>query len=301
MTAGSLGVAAFIGAVVCARVYRVTVPAGTLAGLAVTCATTAGYLAVPGDPPAPKLMLAAASCATASILAIRWIGSGLTVFATSATIGLLAAASACPGLIVPLGTAATGSILVATATAVLTSTTRLALWASRLPVPRLPDSSGGNSDDAACGADDALRAHAIATGLICGSSAAAALGAIVATSSATPVGALLAGVVGLAMTMRAGTHVDLIQSGALILSGTTSFAAAFIWSVNAAPQQAHWIALVAAAVAMGSARLSATAPPVTVSPIIRRSGELIEYAGLVAVIPLSCLLSGVFGAVRGLA
>ena len=301
LTAGAVGVTAFIGAVVCARVYRVTVPACALAGLAVMCATTAGYLAVPGDPTAPKLMLAASSCATGSILAIRWIGSGLTVFAASATIGLLVAAGACPGLIVPLGTAAAGSILAAIAMVVIALAARLALWASRLPVPRLPDSFGGNSDDAAYGADDALRAHALATGLVCGSSAAAAAGAIVATSAATPVGALFSTVVGLAMTLRAGTHVDLIQSGALILGGTTGFAAAFVWSVNAAPQQAHWIALIAAAVAAASARLSATAPTATVSPLIRRCGELIEYAALAAVIPLSCLLSGVFGAVRGMA
>jgi hypothetical protein len=102
------------------------------------------------------------------------------------------------------------------------------------------------------------------------------------------------------MTLRASTHVDLVQAGALILSGATSIAAAFVWSVDAQPQNAHWVALVAAAVAAGFSRLSAAAP-VNVSPLARRCGELIEYAALAAVIPLSCLLSGVFGAARGLA
>jgi type VII secretion integral membrane protein EccD len=232
---------------------------------------------------------------------MRWIGSGTTVFAATATFGVAAAAGACPGLAGPVPNGASGSILAATATAALTSATRLALLASRLPVPRLTDPSDRGSDESAYSDDDVLRAHAIATGLICGSSAAAALGAILAASGATPVGALFAVVVGLAMMLRAGTHVDLIQVGALFLGGATSVGAAFVWSVNALPREAHWIALAAAAVAAGSARLAATASPANVSPLVRRCGELIEYAALAAVVPLACLLSGVFGAVRGLA
>lgn len=38
----------------------------------------------------------------------------------------------------------------------------------------------------------------------------------------------------------------------------------------------------------------------TSSPLKRRCVELAEYAALAAVIPLACLVCGVFGAVRGL-
>jgi type VII secretion integral membrane protein EccD len=296
VTAGSLGVAGSIGALLCKRTYRGAAASPTLAGMAVMCAATAGYLAVPGDSTAPKLVLAAASCATASILAIRWIGSEMTIFAAVATFAVLAALGASPGLIVPLTTAGAGSMLAAAATTVVTSAGRLALWLGRLPVPRLEDPYGPE-----CRHDDALRAHAVATGLICGSSAAAALGATLASAGASPVGALFATVVGLVMTLRAGTHVDLIQSVALILCGTTSIVAAFVWSVDAQPHYAHWIALLAAALGAASMRLSATGAPAHISPLVRRCGELIEYVALAAVIPLTCLLSGVFGAVRGLA
>jgi type VII secretion integral membrane protein EccD len=294
--AGSLGVAAFIGAWLCKRADHGTAASPTLAGMAVMCAATAGYLAVPGDSTAPKLVLAAASCATASILAIRWIGCEVTIFAAVTTFAVLAAMGASPDLIVPLTTAGAGSILAAAATTVVTSAGRLALWASRLPVPPLQGPSGPECSD-----DDALRAHAVATGLICGSSAAAALGATLASVDATPVGAVFATVVGLVMVLRAGTHVDLIQSVALILCGTTSIVAAFVWSVNAHPHYAHWIALVAATLGAALTRLSATGAPAHLSPLVRRCGELIEYAALATVIPLTCLLSGVFGAVRDLA
>jgi type VII secretion integral membrane protein EccD len=300
MIAGSLGIAAFIGAVMCARVCSAPIAEATLAGLAVICATAAGYVSVPGDSTAPKLMLAAASCATASVLAIRWVGNVITVFVATATFGALIAVGTCPGLVAPLGTAATGSILAATAMAVLASAARIALSASRLPVPRLPDASGRSVDGTAYADDDVLRAHAMATGLICGSSVAAALGAVLAASGATPAGALFAIVVGLATALRAGSHVDLVQSGALMFSGAVCVAAAFVWSVNAWPQHAHWVALVAAAVAVVSVRLSATSAPPNVSPFARRCGDLIEYGALAAVIPLACLLSGVFGAVWGL-
>jgi type VII secretion integral membrane protein EccD len=298
--AGSLGIAAFIAAAICQRVYRADVAAATLAVLSIVGATAAGFLVVPGAAASPKLVLAAAGGATASILAIRCIDSNIIVFTATATFGVLGAAGCCPGLVVPLEPAATGSVIAAVATVIVASATRLALWAGRLPAPRLTDASGF-CDQAGAADRDVLRAHQIATGLICGSSAAVAGGAIVATSGTGSVCPVFAVVLGLAMTSRAGTHVDLLQVSALFVSGTTCFAVAFVWLVNARPQDAHWIAVVAAAVAAGSVRWSAGAVPINVSPVVRKCGELTEYAALAAVVPLTCLLSGAFGAVRGLA
>ena len=286
VVAGLLSAVALTAAVAAGRVYRDTSSAVTLGACSAALASVAAYLAVPGGATAPKLMLVGAVCATVSVLAARYVGTGAAGFTGVASFGFLSAAAACVRLIAPVGVAATGAVLAAAATGLLVVCPRLAIWAGRLPIP--PHGSR---------ADDARHVDAIITGLACGSSAAAALGAALAVQGSSFSGAAFAAAIGVTLVLRAGTHVDLAQVAALLLSGTTCFAVIFTWAVGMWPQHAHWIALGAAVIAAGSAASSSGAK--TASPPKRRCVELTEYAALASVVPLACWVCGVFAAVRG--
>ena len=62
------------------------------------------------------------------------------------------------------------------------------------------------------------------------------------------------------------------------------------------PEHAHWVSLLAAAA--GSPALSPLFG-LTVSPVVRRAVEIVEYLALAAVVPMACWVGGLYGLVRG--
>ncbi len=294
---GLLCACAFIVAVAYGRAYRDAVLTSALASCATAYAAMAGYLVVPGNAHAPKLTLAGAVGATVAVLAARHSRSGTAVFSAAAAFGYLASGAACAHLFVAAGVEATGAMLGAAATVMLAWSARLAMWAGRLRVPQLP---ADNADRRAVAAR-ARHTHEIVTGLVCGFSAAAGFGAILAAVGGDVSGAVFAVIVGLVLLLRMSTHVDLVQTAALMACGAACFVTVFLWSVGVWPRHANWIGLGAAAAAAGGALLLTAPPSATTSPLARRFVELAEYAALAAVIPAACWVCGVFGAVRGLA
>jgi ESX secretion system protein EccD len=303
MIAGLLCVSAFIAAVVCGRASRDTVTAPTLGSCACGYAAVAGYLVVPGDAEAPKLMLAGAVAATIAVLAARYTVSGTTVFTAAAAFCFSSAAAACAHVFVAVRVDTTGAMLGAAALVMLALTAPLAMWTGGLQVPRLPTSSGRATPDAVSGgtADNALRTHAIVTGLVCGFSAAAAVGATLGAFGGSARGAVFAAVTALVLALRTGTHVDLVQTAALMAGASACFALVFLWAVDSWAQYGSWISLAAACMAAGGAVLLAAPRSATASPLRRRCVEVAEYVALAAVIPAACWVCGVFGLVRGMA
>ncbi len=286
-TAGLLAAVALGAAVAVGRVYRETLTAVALASSAVASSAVAAYLLVPGSATAPKFMLAAAGSATVSVIAARWIGRGTAVFSSMGACGFLSAAAACVHVAAPVRVEATGAMLAAAAVALLVLAPRLAIWIGRLPIrPPGPGVRGY-----------AHHAHAIVTGLVCGSSTAAALGTFLVLRDGGYAGAAFAAAIGITLVLRTGIHVDLVQAAALLTGGTMCFAAVAVWAVNTWCEHAHWIALAAAGTAAVSTACSSTITP---SPLMRRCLELIEYAALASLIPLACWVCGAFVALRGL-
>ena len=76
-----------------------------------------------------------------------------------------------------------------------------------------------------------------------------------------------------------------------------SVAAGLAVTVISQPAQAHWAALLS--VAAGSLALG-WLHGYPVSPVVRRSVEVLEYLILAAVLPMACWVAGLFGLVRGL-
>ncbi len=298
--AAALATVALIAAVAYARAYQETLTAVTLGISAMAWAAVAAYRAVPGAAAAPKLMLAGAVGATVSVLVMRYTASGITVFSATASCGLLVAAAACLRVFLPVHVAAMGAVLAAVAAGLLMATARLAIWAGRLPVPRLPAASARNDSVLQDIAGRARHVHAIITGLICGLSTTAAFGAGIAAYAGPLSCSGYATLIGVVLVLRAGMHVDLVQSAALIASGTACFGPVFFHVTHAWPQHQHWISLVAVVAAAATIGLSSASRPPSTSPIKRRLIELTEYAALACIVPLACWVCGVFTVVRGL-
>ena len=79
-----------------------------------------------------------------------------------------------------------------------------------------------------------------------------------------------------------------------------SASAAFVLAVLSLPRHAHWVCLIAVVLAVGSVCLTVADLGTRLSPVARRSLELLDYVALAAVVPLACWVGDVFGIVRGL-
>ncbi len=118
------------------------------------------------------------------------------------------------------------------------------------------------------------------TGLVAGSSAAAALGSVLVACGSLDGGrsalsaSLFTAVVGLVLLLRARTHSEMPRRIALGAGGLVSVAAGLAVIVMSEPGQAYWATLLTAAagaVALGWLH------GYPVSPVVRRSVEVVEY------------------------
>jgi type VII secretion integral membrane protein EccD len=294
---------ALTAAVLTRRVYGDALASVTLSVGATTFAAVAGFRAVPGDGAAPRLLLAAAIGTAVSVIAMRSTGCGATPMTAIASFCLLSAAATSGYLTVPMSVSAAGAVLSTASTGLLVLAARLAIWAARLPLPRLyehgvpapdgPIASGGATAKAG-------HAEAILTGLVCGFSASAALASILLLVDGGVGGAVMASTIAVALLLRSRTHVGRAQTAALLAGGTVCLTALFVRAVLLWPPFAHWTGLVAAVAAATALCLGMTLPAASFSPVVRRSAELTEYLVLAAVAPLACSVCGVFGVVRGL-
>jgi type VII secretion integral membrane protein EccD len=152
----------------------------------------------------------------------------------------------------------------------------------------------------------AIRAHAWLTSLICAFSISAALGAICA--ALTPFlsdepglpGLLFATVTGGVLLLRARAHRDLSRSLPLIMCGVTTFSVVLVATAAAYPRSAVHTA--AASMMLGAAALclALISDTTAVSPMGRRSIELLEYLAFAVAVPLAVWLCGLYSAARDL-
>jgi type VII secretion integral membrane protein EccD len=291
VTGALVAAAAAVGAVAQRRATD-TLPCAALSVVAAMYAALVGFLAVPAGPSAANGLLAAAAALSTAIVLLRLTRCSTTCLTAVATCAALTAAAAaiCVAWMIPVGAA--GAVLVVLSLTVLGLAARLSIMVA------------GLSPELAAASDEQVAlAHRTMTGLVIGSSAAAALGgALVACGSLdggrSPLSAsLFAAVVGLVLLLRARTHSETPRQIALGAGAMVSVAAALAVTVISAPGQAHWATLLT--VAVGAAALG-WLHGCPVSPVLRRSIEVLEYLSLAAVLPLACWVVGLYGLVRGL-
>ncbi len=84
------------------------------------------------------------------------------------------------------------------------------------------------------------------------------------------------------------------------IAGILTTGATLACAAVSAPVHGPWIAATTAALAAGAIYLGFVVPATSFSPAMRRSVDLLEYLALIAIVPLTCWICGLYGAVRGL-
>jgi type VII secretion integral membrane protein EccD len=293
MIAGVLLTAAAAGgAVVARRAQQDALPCVALSVIAVVYTAVVGFLAVPDGPSAANGLLAAAASFSIATLLWRLTGCGALCLTAIASSTALAAATAAVCVVWSLPALAAGAALAILSLGLLGMTARVSIMVAGLAPAHSTVDYG-----------QVALAHQTLTGLVAGSSGSAALASVlVAVGGLEKTGSWLSSavfiaVVGLVLLLRARTHSDMSRRIALLAGGIVSTATGFAVTVVSAPAQAHWMTMFAAAAGAGALGWFFD---LTVSPVIRRAIELLEYLALAAVMPLACWVVGLFELVRGL-
>ena len=258
----------------------------TLSLVAVLHAGAVGFLTVRNGTTVSGLLLASAAVFAAAILLLRVTDCSRTCLTAIATLGAVISAVAAAGVSWSLQLNAGGAALIALSLATLGL------------APRLSMALTGTTPDAAA---NVARCHQLLTGLVVGSSFAAALGAAavaideVRGGGSALLGTSFIGVVALGLLLRARTHVDPVRRSGLAAAAMLCAIAGLASAAIATPTYAH--AISALAVTIGAAALGCLGTP-TVNPLVQRTVEVIEYVALAAALPLACWVAGVYGWAR---
>jgi type VII secretion integral membrane protein EccD len=291
------------------RIFRDRICGLTLGVVASGFAALAGLLAVPGGPGAPNALLAAAAATATSTLALRVTSCCTVVFIALSSFAAMAAVAAAVGAVTAAPPQAIGAMSAAISLGFLEASARVSIAMAGLS-PRLASEPKAATDEPAPAPHQlsvkAIRADNWLTSLVVAFSASAGLGAVGAAvgacSASGPrlLGITFAAITGGVLLLRALSHSELMRSVPLIVSGTATLSATFVVAATAYPSHALWIATAAGMLATAAVALGLITPAITVSPVGRRSIELLEYLALAAIMPLACWICGLYSAARGL-
>jgi type VII secretion integral membrane protein EccD len=297
---------AIAGSIVASRVDPGPMPSLVLGVTAAAFAAVAGFLVVPGGPAPPNLFLAAAICCAVSTVLLRVTSHGTTCFIAIAAFSTTAAIAAAAVALWPAPPATIGAVLAAASLAMLGVAAKLSIVLTGLS-PTIPSAAEAMDDGTVpAGIRTALadRGHRTLTGLLAGLSASAALGAVLVAADQrderAASGVSLTAVVAVVLLLRARQQRGIIRSATVFGGGMVSASAAFVVAVLFLPRYAHWICLIAVVLGVGTVCLTVADLGTRVSPVARRSLELLDYVALASVVPLACWVGDVFGIVRGL-
>ena len=304
--ASAVGVIALLAALVVYRVFRDMTAGLTLGLVATGFAALAGLLAVPGGPGAPNALLATAAAA-ASAAALRVMGCGAAVFsalccfaAVAATAAIVATVSAAPLPAIGAASAAISLVLVE-------ASAPMSIMLAGLS-PQLESEPAAPRDELAPHRLSAkvVSANTWLTSLVVAFSASAALGAIGTAagpySAGGPrwLGIVFAAVTGCVLLLRARSQRDPARTVALIASGIATLSATLVIAAAAYPRDTLYIAAAATMLAAAALCLGFITRARTLSPVARRSVELLEYLALAVIVPLACWICGLYSTARGL-
>jgi type VII secretion integral membrane protein EccD len=150
-------------------------------------------------------------------------------------------------------------------------------------------------------ADRAIRADACLTSLVGAFSSSAAVGAIVTVLAGArrPCCLAFGAVTGALLLLRArsadGRRAPVFAAGGIAVTATTFGVVAL-----GMPERGAWIAAVTAMLAAAATYLGFAAPGISLSPLVRRGVEVVEYLALATAVPLTCWICGLYSVVRGL-
>jgi type VII secretion integral membrane protein EccD len=289
------GLFALVAAVIAHRAYRDPIAGLTLNLVATAFAAVAGFLAVPGGPGGPNVLLAAMAAAVMSVFAMRVTGCGVVTLTAIACFAMVIAAATLVAVITEAALHTIGSVCALISFGVLGLAGRMSIVLSGLS-PQLPPAPHLDSADRL--AAKAIRADGWLASLLAAFASSAAVGAVVtAFAGASRIGSIaFAAIIGALLLLR--TRHDRRRTLVFAVTGIITTGASF--AVAAASAPGPLIAAATATLAAVSVYLGFVAPAMSFSPVVRRSVELLELLALVAMVPLTCWICGLYDAVRGL-
>jgi type VII secretion integral membrane protein EccD len=244
------------------------------------------------------VLLGAMAAAVMSVLTMRLSGCDVVTLTAVSCLALVVAIAALAGVITAAPLRIVGSVSALVCLGLLGVAARLSIVLARLS-PRLPPAAG--LDTADCLAAKAIRADKWLTSLLASFSCSAAVGAIITVLTGEPrlsciAFATVTGSLLLLYARSMGKSRTLI----FVVSGTATTGTTFGVIAASAPDHGPSIAAMTAMLAATAIYLGFVAPTMSLSPVVRRSVELLECLALVAMVPLTCWICGLYGTVRGL-
>lgn len=296
LASGAL-VAVVLAAIAC-RTYRDPTAGLALGAIAIEFASVAGFLAVPGTPGVPNVLLAASAAAVTAVSTVCVTGCGVVTLTGVSCAAMMIAAAALVGVFNAAPLHAIGAVSALLSLGLLGVAARVSIALAGLsPISGIDD----NEAHADLVAAKAIRADNWLTSLVAGSSSSAAVGAVVTVStgasrlSCIAFGALTSALLLLRARSEEGRRM-LVFAFSGIAIATTTFGVAAL----RAPQQGPWIATSAVAVSGAAIYLGFVAPAISLSPLARRSTDMLECLALITLVPLTCWICELYGAIRGL-
>jgi type VII secretion integral membrane protein EccD len=300
-TAGVAALAGFVGLLFAAtahRAHRDPVAGLTLSLIATTFAAVGGFLAVPGAPGVPNVLLAAMAAAVMSVLAMRVSGCGVVTLTAVSCFAMVIAIAALVGVITAAPLHIIGSVSALASLGLLGVAARVSIVLAGLS-PQLPPAPG--LDTADCVAAKAIRADNWLTSLFAAFSSSATVGAIVTVLTGAPrLNRIAFATVTGALLLLYARSVDRRRTPMFVISGIVATGTTFAVTAVSTPDHGPWIAAVTAMLAAVAIYLGFVATATSLSPVLRRSVELLECLALVAMVPLTCWICGLYAAIRGL-
>jgi type VII secretion integral membrane protein EccD len=297
VTGATVGVAASAGfmtllfAAIAHRTYGDAIAGLALSVIATAFAAVAGFLAVPGAPGLPNVVLAATAALVTSVLAMRVSGCGAITLTAISCVATIIAVAALVGVITAAPLRAIGSVSALVSLGLLGVAARMSIVLAGLSPQLAP---APDLDTKVIRADNWLAS------LLAAFSSAAAVGAIVTVLAGTlrlcciAFGALT----GALLLLRARSY-DGRRTPAFATCGIVITAITFGVVALSMPKHGAWIAAMTSTVAAAAIYLGFVAPAISLSPLIRRAVEVLECLALVAMVPITCWVAGIYSAVRG--
>ncbi|AWZ26021.1 type VII secretion integral membrane protein EccD [Rhodococcus pyridinivorans] len=317
-----------LGAVCAALPLLVLLAAGILARLhddrrtatallwcAFPLAATAGALLVPGESPAPRLVLAAALTGAVAVLAVRATRIGLApctaVAATAAGVvvtATLASTTELEARALGAGTVVVALLLAGTAP-------RLAAMLAKLPIPPVPapgaplepetpESSVSGLPSQAELEHRANRARSALTGIVHAVVLLTAGGAWCAAfpfdGDVSVPAVALAVASAVVLVFRGRTYTATAQAAPLVAGGAVLLLGLLVGAAASGALPPWAVFASATGLACAGFLFGVVAPRRTFTPVQRRIAEIAEYATIATVVPLACWVAGVYAAIRGL-
>ena len=287
----SAGFLALFFAAVAHRAYGDAIAGVALSVIATAFAAVTGFLAVPGAPSLPNVVLAAAATVATSVLAMRVSGCGAVTLTAISCVATIIALAALAGVITAAPLRAVGSVSALVSLGLLSVVPRVSLMLAGLSQQSPPK----DLDTKAIRADNWL------TSLLAALLSVAAAGAIVTVLAGAPRLCCIAfGALTAALLLLRARSDDPRRTLVFLACGITLTATTFGVVALSMPSNGAWTAAMTATLAAAAIYLGFVAPAIPLSPLIQRGVEVLECLALVAMVPMTSWVCGLYNAVRGL-